>query len=102
MSQHIESQHRRASIDVSDQCPTFAIRHRLGHIHAATPPDQVEQLIRDAVKTRRALGDTDWTPEREEEAVRYALWEHAENFALYAYVMSGRVTGTRCSQKATP
>ena len=102
MSQHIESHHRRRSITVSDECPTRSIRYLLGNIHVATPAAEVEQLIRDAVNARRALGHAEWTREREDEAVRFALWEHAENYALYAYVMSGRVTDCRCPSKAAP
>ena len=102
MTQHIESHHRRRSITVSDECPTRAIRHRLGNIHVATPAADVEYLIRDAVNTRRALGHAEWTREREDEAVRFALWEHAENFALYAYVMSSHVTDCRSPSKAAP
>jgi hypothetical protein len=79
--QTFKSQYGRKSITVSAQCPTYAIRNHLARTHVGTPPSEVEAEIREA-----ARGDA-WTPKLVAEAVRFALWQHAENLAAYYFVM---------------
>lgn len=78
--QRFESHYGREAIEVSAECPTRAIRWLLGNIHVGTSDAEIEAEIR-----RRANPATDarWTEEFTAEAVRFALWEHAENRALY-------------------
>lgn len=77
--QRFESRYDRDPIEVSPECPTVAIRWILGRMHVGTPDAEIEAEIR-----RRVTEKTDprWTPEKLDEAVRFALWEHAENRAL--------------------
>lgn len=87
MTQRIKSQYGRQGITVSDSCPTNAIRRMLGKTHVSTRPGLVEDMVRDAAAGQRAGGNDGWTVEAEEEAVRYALWQHDENRAEYGWVM---------------
>ena len=82
--QHLDSGWDREPIEVSDLCPTIAIRRKLGDVHVGTRPDEVEALIREAARTSK---DKRVTPELTDESIRFALWQHAENRAEYAYVM---------------
>ena len=82
-----ESRYGREPITVPGACPTYAIRHRLGSVHVGTHPDYIAEMIRDTVASRRETRDTTWTAELEEAAVAFALWQHEENRAEYAYVM---------------
>lgn len=86
--QRFRSQYGRPSISVSGPCPTFAIRHKLGNVHVGTSDAAVEELIREAPGIQR---DPAWTPQLVDEAVRFALWQHAENGAEYHAVMGGRI-----------
>lgn len=85
--QTFKSQYGRKGIRVSDVCPTRQITHVLGRTHVGTSVESVETTIRDAVARRREIGQTEWTAELEEEAVRFALWRHEENRAEYGFVM---------------
>lgn len=87
--QYFDSIYCRQPIEVSDECPTVAIRIRLARLHVAVGPGQVAAMIRKAVKAQRRAGNDAWTQKREEEAVGFALWEHAENLGLYEYIMGG-------------
>ncbi len=86
-SQTHTSRFDRTPITVSVACPTFMIGRRLGRVHVATPDIEVEELIRAAVASMREQGVDGWTDEAEQEAVRFALWQHAENLAEYRWVM---------------
>lgn len=88
-TQRFQSHYGRRPITVSVECPTRAIRQRLGNTHVGTPAATIEGLIRCQVSAQRGLGKPGWTPEREQEAVRFALWEHEENAAQYRHVMAG-------------
>ncbi len=81
------SRYGRDPITVSIVCPTGSIRWKLGHVHVATPDEEVEEMISEAVTARIEAGDADWTAELGVEAVRFALWAHAENLAEYHWVM---------------
>lgn len=87
--QTFTSAYGRKGIRVSDLCPTRAIRWKLGSLHVGTPTDDVERLVREAATARMDEGsDLRWTPALIREAVRFARWQHEENRAEYAYVMS--------------
>lgn len=85
--QKFRSQYGRRGISVSAGCPTRAITHRLGRTHVATSDDDIAQMIRDALDSYGREADARWTPALEREAIRFALWRHAENRAEYAWVM---------------
>lgn len=82
-----KSQYGRKGITVSAACPTVAIAQKLGRVHVGTPAAEVEDMVREAVAAQRAAGNAAWTESFEREAIRYALWRHAENGAEYAWVM---------------
>lgn len=88
-TQNFKSQYGRKGISVSVECPTRSIRHHLGSVHVGTPNSKIDAMIRDQVTIQRESGNDDWTGRREEEAVRFALWEHEENGAQYQHVMGG-------------
>jgi hypothetical protein len=52
-----------------------------------THADDIAGMIREAVAAQRAGGNEQWTDQLEREAIRYALWQHAENLAEYQWVM---------------
>ena len=81
--QRFESGDGREPIEVSRECPAAAIRWLLGNVHVGTPVEEVEAEIRRRVNVAT---DPRWTPEKIEEALRFARWEHAENRALYNMV----------------
>lgn len=87
--QTFRSQYGRKGISVSERCPTRALRSRLGRTHVGTSVAVVESMVRDAVAGQRAAGNAGWTKVLENEAVRFALWQHAENRAEYEFVMGG-------------
>ena len=87
--QAFKSQYGRRGISVSTLCPTRAIDRRLGRTHVATPMGDVAEMVRDAATEGAGASDARWTPTLIREAVRYALWRHAENRAAYAFVMGG-------------
>lgn len=84
--QVFRSQYGRKGINVSGFCPTWAIRRKLGNTHVGTPDSEVEALIRNAPGIET---DARWTPKLIDEAVRFALWQHAENRAEYRCVVNG-------------
>ena len=84
--QHRDSQYGRESIDVDDAVPLFAIDHKLGNVHVGTPDADVVKLLERGVQDSQ---DPRWTRSLIDEAIRYALWAHAENRAEYGYVMGG-------------
>lgn len=90
--QVFRSQYGRKGITVSAECPTFAIRRKLGNVHVGTPDAAIEDMIRNAPgaqsRTDQRTG-TAITDQQIAEAVRFALWQHAENRAEYGYVMGG-------------
>ncbi len=88
--QSFRSQYGRKGVRVSDYCPTRAITWKMGQTHVGTPARDVEQLVRDALESKYAKRDPRWTPAREAEAVRFALWQHAENGAEYQHAMGAR------------
>lgn len=81
------SEYGRKGCRVSDACPTREIQWRIGREHVGASADEVEVIIREAVAARRAKGDAAWTDAMEREAIRFALWQHAENGAEYRAVM---------------
>ena len=83
-NKRIKSQWGRASITISDKCPTQSIDYIVNRLHVGTSDAEVEADIRG-----RATGRDNWTPELIDEAVRYALWRHAENRGQYEGVMGG-------------
>lgn len=83
-----KSQYGQDDIRVTDRCPTYAIRARLGRVHVGTPADAVQEMIRTAPGIRK---DPRWSPALVDEAVRFALWQHRENGLEYRAVMSGSV-----------
>lgn len=85
--QRFRSQYGRPSISVSALCPTRALDWRLGRTHVGTPAVEVETMVRAQVRAQREPGNAGWTSRLEAEAVRYALWRHAENLAEYRWVM---------------
>lgn len=89
--QVFSSQYGRKGIRVGNLCPTRAITWKLGDTSSGTPVAQVEQLVRGNVRKARKRGVAGWTDQREAEAVRFALWQHAENGAEHRHVMGGRV-----------
>jgi hypothetical protein len=91
MSQRFRSQFGRPSIQVPDSCPTCAITRRLGRIHVGTADHDVTTMVREGIAEARARGSEGWTAKAEQDAIRFALWQHAENRAEYIHVMSGSV-----------
>ncbi len=86
--QNIKSDFGRKGIRVPDRCPTRAIDHYLGTVHVSTSDHDVEMEIRAEIEQAQMgpQGD-EWTPEMVRAAIRYALWQHAENRALFDVVM---------------
>lgn len=75
---------------VPDACPTRAIRRHLGSVHVNTSPRDVAAEVHAEITLRVARHPEDaaaWSPEMRRAAVRFALWQHAENRAEYAAVM---------------
>lgn len=87
--QTFRSHYGRKGVRVSDTCPTYAIRRRLRRVNVGASDEAVTDMIREAVEAQRAQGNADWTDAAEREAIRFALWEHAENREEYRYVMGG-------------
>lgn len=89
--QTFKSQYGRRGITVSGYCPTRSITHKLARTHVRTTASEVEEIIRKAVarQRKRPKGHEEWTTAAENEAVRFALWRHAENAAEYNFVMGG-------------
>lgn len=87
--QSFRSGYGRKGITVSTLCPTRALRSRLGHTHVGTADVDIVAMVRNAVAGQRAAGNNGWTDAMEREAVRFALWQHAENLAGYHFVMGG-------------
>lgn len=87
--QTFTSEYGRKGIVVSASCPTRALRRRLSQTHVGTSEADVAAMVHDAIAGQRADGNTGWTEAAESEAVRFALWQHAENLASYAWVMGG-------------
>ena len=85
--QTFTSDYMKTPITVSDRCPTYGIRNRLGGIHVGTSDAKVEAMIRESVEKQRAAGVSEWTAEMETEAIAFALWEHHSNRNMYRYVM---------------
>jgi hypothetical protein len=83
-----KSQWGNKGIRVSDACPTRAIDWKMGQINVHLAGDQVAAIVREGVRSSK---DGRWTPKLIEEAVRYALWVHAENKAEFNAVMGARV-----------
>lgn len=81
--QRFESGYGREAIEVSRECPTAAIRWLLGRVYVGTPFEEIEAEIRRRINVAT---DPRWTPEKVDEALRFARWEHAENRALYSMV----------------
>jgi hypothetical protein len=84
--QTFKSQYGRKGIRVSDLCPTRSITRMLGKTHVGTLPETVAATVR---LSATAKDDERWTPALVTEAVRFALWRHAENLAEYQFVMGG-------------
>lgn len=74
--------------------PTHFLDWKLDRLHAATPDAEVVALIEASLATTT---DPRWTPALRRQTVRYALWRHHRNFALYAAVMTGSL-----SRRAVP
>jgi hypothetical protein len=85
--QSFRSQYGRPSISVSAACPTYALKNRLSRTHVGTSFEEVEAMVREAAAAQREAGNVGWTVKMEAEAVRFALWRHAENRAEYGWVM---------------
>jgi hypothetical protein len=88
--QTFTSDYGRKGCRVPDACPTRAIRHHLGRVHVGTSPAVVAAEIRaeiDRTLAERPQDAATWTPTMRRAAVRFALWQHAENRAEYAVVM---------------
>lgn len=88
--QVFRSQYGRPRIQVPAECPTRSIRHRLASTYVGTSDADVEAMIREAVAAQAARGNV-FTAKQEADAVRFGLWQHAENRAEYRAVMSGRL-----------
>ena len=67
--------------------PTHAIDRRLGRIHVGTSDGDIVALIEEAIE--QSKDREKYTPTIKRQTVRYALWRHHENLALYALVMRG-------------
>jgi hypothetical protein len=90
--QEFKSSYGRKGCRVPDACPTRAIRHHLGRVSVGTSPADVAAEVRAEITLRVARHPEDaaaWSPTMRRAAVRYALWQHAENRAEYAAVMGG-------------
>jgi hypothetical protein len=86
--QSFRSKYGRKGITVPAECPTYAIRRRLGRVHVGTSFEDVETMIRESVAhSRNADPNGLWTAKAERDAIRFALWQHEENSASYAWVM---------------
>lgn len=87
--QSFRSQYGRKGISVPASCPTRALRWKLNRMHVSTSDADVEAMVREAVAEQRAAGNAGWTAAAEKSALRFALWQHAENRAAYGYVTGG-------------
>jgi hypothetical protein len=88
--QELKSSYGRKGCRVPDACPTRAIRRHLARVNVATSPADVAAEVRAEITLRVARHPEDaaaWDPTMRRAAVRYALWQHAENRAEYAMVM---------------
>ena len=86
--QTFRSEYGRPGIRVEDTVPTWAIQHKLGNVHVATPVSEVEAMVAREVE-RRAACDDGWTDKVIRDTLRFARWQHKENRAEYRYVMGG-------------
>jgi len=83
-----KSQWGNKGIRVSDACPTKAIDWKMGQVSVNTSAVEVRNIIARGVKQSK---DGRWTPKLMSEAIRYALWVHAENRAEYDAVVGARI-----------
>jgi hypothetical protein len=72
--------------------PTRAVDRMLGRIHVGTPDAEVEATMLRQIEVAIGFGaEADaWTPKIQRQTVRYAVWQHHRNQAMYARVMGGR------------
>lgn len=84
--QTLTSEYGRPPLEVDDLVPTVMLRYHLGSVHVGTPTRAVLRETRDAIRKQR---DARWTRDLRKQTLAAAAWIHAENLALYQYVMGG-------------
>lgn len=85
-TQTLESQWGRDPLTVGADIPTVATRFHLGRVHVGTPPLEVARETWAAIK----IAPVTYDRRQRRETIAAALWLHAENYAEYVAVMSGR------------